>query len=133
MPAEAVGDGDDEGLGQGEHAARGHLHVGAGHRERAHHHGVLIGLANSAPVREGRYRDCPAIDTHAPYLLFHRQYLPNSPKRRLCRTVARRVDHVTVSGDGRPRLKPAYIMAEIATMRSSYPAPASRRSASGHP
>ncbi|GAA3746121.1 hypothetical protein GCM10022205_36250 [Spinactinospora alkalitolerans] len=86
MPSQPVGDGQDDGIGQREQAARRRVHVGARDRERAHDHGILIGLANSAPVREGRYRDCPTIDTHAPYLLFHRQFLPHSPKRRPIRT-----------------------------------------------
>ncbi|GAA4906745.1 hypothetical protein GCM10023405_30240 [Streptomonospora salina] len=83
MAAQAVGDGQDHRLGDRQDAPRREGHVGAGDRERAHDHGVLVGRAYSAPVCEGRDRDFPTSDTHTPNLLFQRQWLPNSPKRRL--------------------------------------------------
>ncbi|GAA1764546.1 hypothetical protein GCM10009834_23020 [Streptomonospora arabica] len=83
MPAEPVGDRQDHRLADRQYAPHRHGHVGAGDGERTHDDGVLVGRAYSAPVREGRDRDFPTSDTHTPNLLFQRQYLPNSPKRRL--------------------------------------------------
>ncbi|GLU47526.1 hypothetical protein Nans01_18770 [Nocardiopsis ansamitocini] len=87
MPTETIGDSEDDGISDGQPAVSRCVHLGARDRECAKHHGVLISLANSAPVREGRDLDCPTSDTHAPYLLFHRQRLPNSAKQRPIRTV----------------------------------------------
>ncbi|GAB3438730.1 hypothetical protein GCM10027570_02130 [Streptomonospora sediminis] len=81
MAAETVGDGQDDRLADRQHTPHRQSHVGAGDGERAHDHGVLVGRAYSAPVCEGCDRDFPTSDTHTPYLLFQRQYLPNSRNR----------------------------------------------------
>ena len=74
LAADSVRDREDDRFAHRQHAADRGGHVRAGDGESTHDHGVLVGGADSAPVREGRDNDFPTSDTHTPFLPFHRPY-----------------------------------------------------------